>query len=291
MQEGICEKCYEGYNVIDGKCEKVGSVAASNIGCSLWKDGECQACSKRWYFNEDKKCLPVSDLCHTWDDATGECVTCYYGSIVEDGECVAHTSTAIVPESNLLCKTWVGETCKACSDRSFFNEDGLCVSVSSQCNTFDKASGNCLTCFAGYDLFEGDCVYSPDNTMSPPDLGCGTWDWKNLKCLACSNRWAFNDQGICVPVSDLCKEHNEAGACVACFKGYDLKEGKCLYSLDNEMKPHDLGCGTWDWDNQVCLKCSNGWFFNDDKNALLFLIIVRLMLKTETVPSATKDMT
>lgn len=33
----------------------------------------------------------------------------------------------------------------------------------------------------------------------------------------------------------------------------------------NNAKPSDLGCGKWDWDNQVCLSCSKGFFFNVEK--------------------------
>lgn len=207
--EGICEKCYEGYSVVNGKCSKVDTTTSSNIGCSRWNNGACEACSKRWYFNQDKTCFPVSDLCHTWDEVTGQCLTCYYGSIVKDGNCVANVDTSIVPESNLLCKIWAGEVCQECSDRSFFNKDGLCVAVSSQCNTFDKASGNCLTCFSGYDLVDGECVFSPANTAQPADLGCGTWDWTNQVCLKCSDKWAFNADKICVPVSDLCASNDK----------------------------------------------------------------------------------
>ena len=265
LQEGICEKCYEGYNVVNGRCERVDVNQVALAGCAIWSNGVCEACSKRWFFNADSVCVPVSDLCATWDEATGACATCYYGSIVQDGQCVAHTDTSVVPESNLLCKIWHKVTCLECSDRSFFNENGLCVSVSSQCNTFDKASGDCLTCFAGYDNVNGECVYSPENTAAPSDLGCSTWDWANSKCLACSKRWAFNAESVCVPVSDQCSAHDEAGHCTKCYKGYDLKEGQCLYSLSNEAKPVDSGCGTWDWDNQVCLKCSEGWVFNAEK--------------------------
>jgi hypothetical protein len=121
-----------------------------------------------------------------------------------------------------------------------------------------------LTCFGGYDISEGKCVYSPSNTAKPADLGCGLWDWKNGKCLSCSKRWAFNEQNICVPVSNQCNT-SEAGLCTSCYKGYDLKDGKCLYSLSNDAKPADLGCGTWSWDEQICLKCSSGWVFNANK--------------------------
>jgi|JI6StandDraft_1071083.scaffolds.fasta_scaffold46280_2 hypothetical protein len=82
LEQGICEKCFEGYTVIDGSCSQVDKTVSSNIGCALWANNVCQTCSKRWYFNSEKTCVPVSDLCHTWDEVTGECLTCYYGSII-----------------------------------------------------------------------------------------------------------------------------------------------------------------------------------------------------------------
>jgi hypothetical protein len=30
-----------------------------------------------------------------------------------------------------------------------------------------------------------------------------------------------------------------------------------------EQQVSDLGCATWDWDAQRCLKCSNNWVFNN----------------------------
>lgn len=67
LQEGICEKCYEGYTILNGKCERVDVNKIANIGCAIWANGVCKACSKRWYFNTDGVCTPVSDLCATWD--------------------------------------------------------------------------------------------------------------------------------------------------------------------------------------------------------------------------------
>ena len=113
----------------------------------------------------------------------------------------------------MLCKTWNGQICSECAERTFFNKDGICLPVSSLCNTFDKETGNCLTCFKGYDAVEGNCVDSPSNTAHPADLGCGLWDWDNQKCLKCSVRWSFNADKKCVPVSDQCKAHAENGDC------------------------------------------------------------------------------
>ena len=88
--------------------------------------------------------------------------------------------------------------------------------------------------------------------MGPADLGCKTWDWQNQICLACSRNWVATENG-CVPVSDHCAAHDESGDCTRCYKGYDLVEGACVFSDFNNQGPSDLGCKTWDWDNQVCL--------------------------------------
>lgn len=192
-QQGICEKCYAGYTVVDGKCQKVDTTTSENIGCAVWSNEACVQCSKRWFFNSAKVCTAVSDLCSSWDEVTGECTSCYYGSIVQFGACIPSQQTIIdAISNNLLCKTWRDNTCAECADRAFFNSNGVCTAVSSQCNTFDKATGNCLTCFDGYDNVEGSCVYSPANTAAPADLGCANWDWKGQKCITCAKRWAFN---------------------------------------------------------------------------------------------------
>ncbi len=52
------------------------------------------------------------------------------------------------------------------------------------------------------------------------------------------------------------------GVCLTCYKGYDLNNGQCNLSTVNISKPIDLGCRTWDWDNQRCLECSTNWVFN-----------------------------
>ena len=128
--------------------------------------------------------------------------------------------------------------------------DGACVAVSDHCAEHDEA-GACVACYKGYSVVDGECV--ADAIRRPSDLGCKTWDWDNDVCLECSFRFVFQD-GVCVPVSDHCAEHDEAGACVACYKGYSVVDGECV--ADAIEGPSDLGCKTWDWDNRICLECS-----------------------------------
>ena len=49
--------------------------------------------------------------------------------------------------------------------------------------------------------------------------------------------------------------------CTSCYKGYNLEGGLCVRAPD--AGPSDLGCKTWDWDNQVCLECSTRWVMDN----------------------------
>ena len=154
--------------------------------------------------------------------------------------------------SDLGCSKWdwANQVCLECSKEWVFNADGACVPVSDQCKSHDT-NGLCTSCFAGYDLVDGTCVFGAINTAKPSDSGCGKWDWNNQVCLECSSGWVFNADGVCVTVSDQCASHDASGACLSCFKGYDLVNGVCEFSSFNNAKPSDLGCSSWDWDNQV----------------------------------------
>lgn len=103
---------------------------------------------------------------------------------------------------------------------------------------------------------KGECVESPQSNSLPSDIGCRIWDWENQICLECSVRWVFDRTGTCMPVSDDCKFYNEDGLCSECYKGYDLKDGACVFSPKNLEAPSDIGCKIWNWDEKKCLECS-----------------------------------
>ena len=78
---GICEGCYQGWEVVDGKCVITDLANSKDKGCKTFTNGVCTQCSARWYFGAGQVCQPVDDLCHTWAD-NGNCLTCYNGYIV-----------------------------------------------------------------------------------------------------------------------------------------------------------------------------------------------------------------
>lgn len=268
---GLCISCFKGYDLIDGNCVFSASNTAkpADLGCSNWNwDSQiCLKCSKNWVFNSFGICVPVNDLCSTWSDA-GLCTSCYKGYDLVNGTCVFSSSNTAKP-SDLGCGNWDwnNQICISCSKGFTFNAKKVCVAVSDQCKAYN-ADGQCNSCFKGYDLINGSCIFSASNNAKPSDLGCGSWDWDNNKCLACSKGFVFNANRICVAVSDQCKTFDLTGSCTSCFKGYDLINGTCIFSTSNNAKPSQIGCFKWDWDNQICLECSKRWVFNNNQQCV-----------------------
>ena len=256
---GACSSCYKGYVLEEGQCvwDEMNDQGPSDLGCKTWDwDNQvCLECSARWVMTASG-CVPVSDHCAAHDDS-GACSSCYKGYVLEEGQCVWDEMNDQGP-SDLGCKTWDwdNQVCLECSARWVMTASG-CVPVSDHCAAHDD-SGACSSCYKGYVLEEGQCVWDEMNDQGPSDLGCKTWDWDNQVCLECSARWVMTASG-CVPVSDHCAAHDDSGACSSCYKGYVLEEGQCVWDEMNDQGPSDLGCKTWDWDNQVCLECSARW--------------------------------
>ena len=193
---------------------------------------------------------------------------------MKDGQCVFSDSNNAQP-ADLGCKTWDwdGQKCLECSTNWVFNSKGVCVPVSDQCKTSD-ASGACSSCYKGYDLVKGQCVFSASNNAQPADLGCKTWDWDSQKCLECSNRWTFNSKGVCVPVSDNCNKYDVSGACTSCFDGYQLVNGQC--SIFNTL------CKTSN--SNGCASCYNGFVLYKNNCTPLSKLADIVLYYTECCP-------
>ncbi len=259
---GSCLTCYNGYAISAGACISNPNPTAGYNGnplCGKWSNTACLSCSARAYFNSLGVCTAVSDQCETFDPLDGSCLTCYGGYTLKSGTCVKSATTT---PSDVGCSIWntKNNVCLECSQRYYYNGK-QCLPVSDQCKTW-SSTGSCLSCYDGYDLANGVCKESAGNNASPKDLGCGLWDWKNSKCLKCSDNWVFNNNGVCAPVSDQCNTYDLAGNCVTCYKGYNLVGGKCVKAPVEKVS--DLGCGLWDWNNHKCLQCSSNYIFNNN---------------------------
>ena len=236
-----------------------------DLGCKNWDwdNKVCLGCSTNWV-QINNICIPVSDQCKTFDSDNGNCLSCYRGYNLEFGNCIIQDLTLVInPDKGCNDWNWNDRICLSCSHMWYFNEQGKCAPVSDLCKSADP-NGNCLTCYKGYKLVNGKC--ENEEIIKPTDVGCGKWDWDNQVCLECSKDWVFNNDKVCVPVSDQCREHAANGACTSCYKGYHIENGACV--IDAVVKPSDSGCGKWDWDNQVCLECSYRWTFNSNNKCV-----------------------
>ena len=93
--------------------------------------------------------------------------------------------------------------------------------MSVDCNTFDELTGDCTSCYAGFDLSNGACLRSTSTS------GCLERD-ENGICTKCSFRSYLDDANECVSVDDQCADFNyDARVCAGCYSGYSLLNGKC----------------------------------------------------------------
>ena len=229
LSTGSCTSCFNGFTLNQGVCQTSNSNPVPDAGCANLdlNDLVCLSCSKNWILS-NKKCLPVSDQCLTWDSNTGNCLSCYSGYNLTNGKCLISDLTLInPPDKGCFDWNWDAQICLGCSKRWYFNKAGVCTPVSDLCKTSDP-NGNCLSCYDGYRINVGNC--EADVVKKPSDLGCGKWDWSNQVCVACSNGFVFNKANVCTPISDLCKTYSTTGACASCFKGYNLIDEECVFS-------------------------------------------------------------
>ena len=232
---GACTGCYSGFNLNNGVCEVAPRQPVSDEGCHTWEAGVCTACSKNWVFDSNNVCRAVSDQCRTHDLTNGWCSACYAGYDLTDvldannnviGRTCNFSPSNTAAPADLGCKTWENGACVACSLNWYSDVNGVCQPVSDLCKSHDSANGHCLSCYAGYLLNEnnGACELDPARLNGPADPGCKTWE--NGVCTVCSNRWAFDSNGVCQQVSDSCKTHDGL-QCASCWSGYILNNGAC----------------------------------------------------------------
>ncbi len=209
----------------------------------------CVKCSAKWFFytapnSTQRQCRQISDDCREWNTETGECTSCYKGYALANGACALDSSVPAAVTNNPHCKTWKDSECQECANRAFFDANRVCQLVNDQCWTWDPQDGLCLTCYKGYDLQNGGCVFSSSNTAPVADPGCKTWS--EGICVECSSRWVFNNQNVCIPVADTCRTHDQNSLCLTCYPGYTLVDGTCLI-VEDSLKENEAGCGKWNW--------------------------------------------
>lgn len=103
--------------------------------------------------------------------------------------------------------------------------NGVCFQVSDYCQTWNNSTGNCTSCYQGYQLSQGACVQGSN------DANCAKYDQNTKRCTQCSTRYYLNSNNICTSVSSQCRTwDNTTGYCTSCYQGYSLTNGVCSAS-------------------------------------------------------------
>jgi len=170
------------------------------------------------------------------------------------------------------------------------------------CQSYNLQTGICVTCIPGFNLNAGLCTpassssnsggviminnnsSSSSSGMITPNTNANTNMNVNINnggtstgvsnrdsnciryngttCIACSSRYYFNPNNVCVPVNPLCKDYISNGNCSTCFPGYAISNGNCIVST----KATDPFCKTYT-PGGVCTACYTGYFFNQGVNS------------------------
>lgn len=251
---GYCTSCFNGYALSGNTCV-VSSSSSIDPFCKTFSGSICIQCGDRYFKGQSGLCQQVNNLCNTWDSSNGNCLTCYPGYTLSNGQCSVSNNQNSNSNSNSNCAQYSSDQiCLKCSSGYYFNANGICTVINPLCATYNVINGQCLTCYNGYSLNLGSCVLT---TSSNLDSNCALFS--NNICINCSKGFIFNSQGACSLINPLCKTYNQiSGACLTCYNGYSLSGNTCI--VDTNYQAVDPNCASYV--SGICVKCVTRSFMN-----------------------------
>ena len=281
-EENICQKCQEGYipDEFGGcsytnncyisyrgeclECKEDYILIGQNDGVRLCKPltsedfkncikidsikGKCSKCKEGYFLNEsDKKCCSTQ---YCEESIYDICQKCIYGYYLDRkaNECKKKT------EFFKHCKeTNDGQTCFACDDYYYFDENNFCTQVN-YCSQSENEYV-CEKCISGYYLTE----YGESCT---PEINCHYGSKPLGICTVCKENYYID-------VSDgKCKSNIENDEFKYCYKA-NKKCTECIgpYHIDKENMCTTTNHCVYS-ENQICLECDENYYLGLDKNCI-----------------------
>lgn len=179
-----------------------------------------------------------------------QCARCENGYEVRGGLCFI-----VQPDKILNCLNQQEFFCLECIER-YYLSDNQCMQIGNGCNTYNKFTGICDTCYPGYEPNSGKCLIAQIDNKANHDPNC--LQTQGDICQKCSNRYYYNGDK-CVPVNPLCRDYNNiTGACTTCYPSYQVSDSKCILapSGDPNCKVNQNG---------VCLECYQSFYPSNGK--------------------------
>ena len=85
------------------------------------------------------------------------------------------TQTAAEYRQDPYCATFgPSGVCTRCANRYYFSNNGSCIPISGNCNSYDNRTGECTSCYPTFILQNGECYIQLSST-SQSDPNCKTY--------------------------------------------------------------------------------------------------------------------
>ena len=246
LDEDICEKCNEGYQVTDDGMACLSAIA----NCLNYKESTnsterhtCIKCVANYYYKEsDQECVQGTvPNCNVYKDKEDECDVCdnkYY--LNSDGDCIAHNTLDGCIEYSFT----TDKTCTACDESSMlFAQVNTCLGKEEEIEyCVDYASPiACGSCIEGFEVdSSGNCIEltNPSNCLVKNN---------DNECTKCISDYYIDEEGTCTPIEDFfdfeCESHNVDGT-------KSFLEYSCNYCSSGAIPFNFLG-------SYVCTKSDN----------------------------------
>ncbi|XP_031505768.1 uncharacterized protein LOC116268101 [Nymphaea colorata] len=228
-------------------------ISTIDQNCLVRNNGSCAICKVRFVLNlYNFSCQPVPKECLTYNSATGDCLSCAQGFNLFQIWCLGRFNQT---DPNCIIKD-INNYCTTCQQQ-FYQSQGRCFPLNTQCKTANIIGGDCLSCYSGYIVIDGACV------LLSQQPSCLQYDFQS-NCVRCAQRY-FLQSLICVPVSPLCNNYNaQTGVCIDCVAGYGISS---VTNNCETVRAPVPNCQTADPVGN-CLSCLNRFYFNTSNACL-----------------------
>ena len=279
-----CSKCFEGYKLINGKCEyycTVGSYYQCKT-CDFNERNKCKDCNPGYYLpNNQSNCYYCESHCLSCygDVYNPICTLCDYGYILSNNKCIKKYNLG---NYNYYCKTCdilIPENCGSCNDGYYLsiNYKRYCYYCGSYRIKRCHQNSNYIIildeCNPGYILIRNSCVEKCDsNNYWSRCLVCNEEPDKLDQCKQCKEGYYLPtnmENNYCYYCPNNCKSCEGTfynTICKECYNGYILSGGKCLKECYIGNNKSCKSCNPSPGKINRCLDCNEGYYLPDNNN-------------------------
>jgi hypothetical protein len=231
--------------------------------------GRCITCDSGWYPGLSG-CLQVSAFCDANNIQTGECLSCKYGFVLNNGRCndpncatqaitgcTACNPSFVINANNYCqysdanCVSPAPTRCNQCAPTFFVTANGLCRKLPNNCQSANVQTYVCIVCNSGFRInAQGLCDPAP--VSYPPIPNCANQNAN--QCLACRGGFQINNnQCFPMPLPANCQsaDPNNPANCLTCLSGFSLSKGGCIQT----QPPSTPFCQNYNLLSGVCVAC------------------------------------